>query len=75
VAATDETRLREGQRVFAAADRPGVPAGTPGKVVTETGIHWLRYRVRFANGVELNLLDRRYLSTEAPAGEGDKPGG
>jgi hypothetical protein len=27
-----------------------------------TGLSWIRYRVRFDNGVELNLLDGRYLN-------------
>ena len=53
-------------RVVAAEDRPGVPAGTPGRVVMVTGMAWIRYRVRFDNGVELNLLDRKYLKP-APA--------
>ncbi|MDQ6798743.1 MAG: hypothetical protein M3011_12140 [Actinomycetota bacterium] len=48
-------------RVSAAHDLDGVPAGTAGKVVMVTGLSWIRYRVRFDNGVELNLLDRRHL--------------
>lgn len=60
------TEYSPGDRVVAAEDRPGVPAGTPGKVVIVTGLSWIRYRVRFDNGVELNLLDGRYLQP-APA--------
>ncbi|MFN2609135.1 MAG: hypothetical protein ABR511_14795 [Acidimicrobiales bacterium] len=56
----------EKQRVVAASDLDGVPAGTPGTVVTVTGLTWIRYRVHFDNGVELNLLDGRYLAA-APA--------
>jgi len=48
-------------RVSAAHDLDGVPAGTAGKVVMVTGLSWIRYRVRFENGVELNLLDGRHL--------------
>jgi len=48
-------------RVTAAHDLDGVPAGTAGKVVMVTGLSWIRYRVRFDNGVELNLLDGRHL--------------
>ena len=52
-------------RVEAAQDLAGVPAGTAGRVVTVTGLSWIRYRVAFDNGVELNLLDAKYLR---PAG-------
>jgi hypothetical protein len=48
-------------RVKAAHDLDAVPAGTGGKVVAVTGLSWIRYRVRFDNGVELNLLDGRHL--------------
>jgi hypothetical protein len=57
--------FREGERVVAARDLPGVPAGTPGRVIMRSGITWLRYRVDFDNGVSHNLLDGRDL---APAG-------
>jgi len=56
---TDELNAKA--RVSAAHDLDGVPAGTAGKVVMVTGLSWIRYRVRFDNGVELNLLDRRHL--------------
>ncbi len=59
-----ERDLRPGQRVRAVEDLPGVPAGTPGKVVMVTGLSWIRYRVQFDNGVELNLVDRRYLEPD-----------
>ena len=48
-------------RVEAVHDLPGVPEGTPGKVLIVTGLSWIRYRVRFDNGVELNLLDGHHL--------------
>ncbi|MEW6470992.1 MAG: hypothetical protein AB1679_01860 [Actinomycetota bacterium] len=53
--------LWEGERVEAAEDLPGVPAGTPGVVIETYGLSWIRYRVRFDNGQELSLLDRRRL--------------
>ena len=48
-------------RVVAAQDLPGVPEGTPGTVLTVTGLSWTRYRVQFDNGYEHSLLDGRYL--------------
>jgi hypothetical protein len=56
-----DTEFVRKDRVEAAQDRPGVPEGTPGVVVMVTGLSWIRYRVRFDNGVELNMLDGRYL--------------
>lgn len=56
--------LRKKQTVFSAADLPGVPKGTKGKVILPGGIDWHRYRVRFENGIELGLLDRKVLATE-----------
>jgi len=58
-----DTEFSRKERVVAAQDRPGVPEGTPGVVVMVTGLSWIRYRVRFDNGVELNMLDGRYLSS------------
>lgn len=54
--------FREKQRVVAAHDLDGVPAGTPGTVVSVTGLTWTRYRVTFDNGVERNLLDGSHLA-------------
>jgi hypothetical protein len=56
-----DQRFRLKERVVAAEDLPGVPAGTPGTVVMVGGLTWTRYRVRFANGIELGLLDGRRL--------------
>lgn len=56
-----DTEFARKDRVVAAEDLPGVPEGTPGVVVMVTGLSWIRYRVRFDNGRELNLLDARYL--------------
>ena len=60
--AEGEQRFREKQRVRAAHDLEGVPEGTEGKVVMVTGLSWIRYRVRFDNGVEINLLDGEHLA-------------
>ena len=59
-----DTEFARKDRVVAAEDRPGVPMGTAGVVVMVTGLSWIRYRVRFDNGVELNMLDGRYLSQD-----------
>ena len=56
-----DTEFKRKDRVVAAQDLPGVPEGTPGVVVMVTGLSWIRYRVGFDNGRELNLLDARYL--------------
>lgn len=49
-------RLRN-QRVRAAVDLPGVPAGTGGRVKLTNGFTWTRYWVIFDNGVEHGSLD------------------
>jgi hypothetical protein len=63
-----EQRFRERQRVQAAHDLDGVPAGTKGTVLTVTGLSWIRYRVRFDNGAEINLLDGQHLEPAAKRG-------
>lgn len=55
--ARDKQLFHEGDKVKAAHDLEGVPAGTTGRVATVTGLVWRRYRVDFANGASLNLLD------------------
>ena len=57
-----DTEFSAKDRIVAAQDLPGVPEGTPGTVIQVTGLSWIRYRVRFDNGPELNLLDGRYLN-------------
>jgi len=57
-----DTEYVQKDRVLAAQDLPGVPEATPGRIVMVTGLSWIRYRVRFDNGVELNMLDARYLT-------------
>jgi hypothetical protein len=53
--------LKRHDKVRANVDLPGVPAGTPGKVLVVAGLTWMRYRVLFENGVEHGLLDGRHL--------------
>ena len=53
--------FREKDRVEAAEALSQVPEGTPGVVVSVTGLDWIRYRVRFDNGVERNLVDAKRL--------------
>lgn len=57
----DDGLLKRRQKVCAAIDLPGVPAGTRGKVYLVNGLTWIRYRVAFENGVELGSLDRDVL--------------
>lgn len=49
-------------KVVAAVDLPGVPAGTPGKVILKNGFRWKRYRVYFQNGADIGSLDRSQLA-------------
>ena len=53
------------EKVRAWVDLPGVPAGTPGKVLQVGGVTWIRYRVLFDNGVEQGLLDGRHIVARA----------
>ena len=61
----DQLALRANDRVRSTVELAGVPAGTEGKVLLANGFNWLRYRVLFANGVEMGDLDGRQLE---PAG-------
>ena len=49
------------QKIRAWIDLPGVPIGTPGKVLQVGGLTWIRYRVLFENGVDHGLLDGRHV--------------
>jgi hypothetical protein len=62
--AKDETtdELRRKERVVAAVDMPGIPAGTAGKVTFVEGLTWIRYWVRFENGVTRGSLHRTKLA-------------
>ncbi len=55
------TTFREKDRVEAAEELSQVPEGTPGVVVSVTGLDWIRYRVQFDNGIERNLVDAKRL--------------
>lgn len=61
MARTHSISLKRHEKVLANVDLPGVPAGTPGKVLQMAGLTWIRYRVRFDNGVELGQLDGRHI--------------
>lgn len=58
-----KTELDKGDRVVAAAELRGVPAGTEGKVVLVSGLSWVRYWVRFDNGVAMGSIGRAKLAT------------
>jgi hypothetical protein len=62
-----DLRLRD--KVVASIDLADVPAGTEGRVLLANGFNWQRYRVQFANGVELGDLDGRHI---APIGRAAK---
>jgi hypothetical protein len=53
--------LKRKDRVVAALDMPGIPAGTEGKVIMVAGFTWIRYWVRFENGVERGSINRTNL--------------
>lgn len=50
---TQLTEYRKGTKVVLVDDLPGVPQGTTGKLGRSVGFDHKRYRVRFANDVEL----------------------
>ena len=54
--------LKRHEKVVAAVDLPGVPAGTAGKVELVNGLRWIRYRVGFENGADIGSLDRSQLA-------------
>jgi hypothetical protein len=58
---TGQINLRTGDKVRATVDLPGVPQGSEGKVILANGFNWMRYRIRFDNGIELGDLDHRNL--------------
>jgi hypothetical protein len=64
--ADQQQAFRVKDRVEAADDElRGVPAGTAGRVVGVTGLSWIRYRVQFDNGREVNLVDAKHLRSAA----------
>ena len=70
-----ETMAKAGQRatpildkkatVIARTDLRDVPEGTKGKVVLVNGLSWIRYWVRFDNGVSMGSVNRANLATPA----------
>ncbi len=60
-------------KVVAAADLPGVPAGTPGRVTLKNGFRWTRYRVYFDNGEDIGSLDGTQLMSRKAWDRGDRP--
>ncbi len=55
--------LHKGDKIVASADLRGVPAGTKGKVVLVNGLSWVRYWVRFDNGVAIGSVNRSHIAT------------
>ena len=53
--------LKVHDKVRSITDLPGIPAGTPGKVIVANGMNWRRYRVLFENKQELGHLDARHI--------------
>lgn len=62
--ATVDGELSKGTKVVATTGLRGVPEGTEGKVTVKNGLRWIRYWVRFDNGVALGSLDRAVLATD-----------
>jgi hypothetical protein len=50
------------ERVVLSTDLPGIPEGTTGKVIVVEGLTWVRYWVRFDNGVVRGSLNRKVLA-------------
>ncbi|MCU1452729.1 MAG: hypothetical protein JWN46_875 [Acidimicrobiales bacterium] len=76
--ATRTDELRKGDKVVATVDLRDVPLGTEGKVAVVNGLTWIRYWVRFANGVSIGSLSRKQLATTEQwkrklAGGADEP--
>lgn len=63
MALSDLPALRKKAKVIATRDLVGVPTGTEGKVIIVNGFTWIRYWVRFANGVVMGSINRADLAT------------
>ena len=57
--------LKKGTRVIAAHGLAHVPEGTKGKVMLVNGLSWIRYWVRFENGITMGSVNRANLATPA----------
>ncbi|MGI8756726.1 MAG: hypothetical protein ACR2MB_12885 [Acidimicrobiales bacterium] len=62
---TAPKQLRKGEKVLARTTLRDVPEGTAGKVIVVDGFTWIRYWVRFDNGVSLGSISRQKLATPA----------
>lgn len=54
--------LRVGEHVVASVAMPGIPEGTRGRVNFVEGLSWIRYWVRFDNGVIRGSINRKRLA-------------
>jgi hypothetical protein len=54
--------FRRGETVKNLDPLPGVPQGTQGRVYLVDGFTWTRYRVLFANGVDVGSIDGTALA-------------
>src|SRR3954463_15978334 len=68
--ATLPVEFRRKERVIATVDLRGVPEGTGGVVTMVSGLTWVRYWVRFDNGVAMGSINRAHL---ARPDEGARP--
>src|SRR5690625_1718947 len=55
--------LKKRAKVVARHDLRDVPEGTAGRVVLVNGMTWIRYWVRFENGVYLGSINRNDLAS------------
>ena len=58
---TLSTDLPKHQEVKAATDLKGVPEGTQGRIMLSNGLDWIRYWVKFDNGIEMGSIHRDKL--------------
>ena len=72
--------LRSGEDVVATVAMPGIPEGTAGKIVFAEGFTWIRYWVRFDNGVVRGSVNRtklarpdEWVDIQARRARGDEP--
>ena len=54
--------FRRGETVKTLDPLPGVPQGTQGRVYLVDGFTWTRYRVLFANGIDVGSIDGSALA-------------
>jgi len=70
---TSDSNLRKGAKVVATTELRDVPEGTKGRVTIVNGVRWIRYWVRFDNGVTLGSIDRSALATPSELLNGTGP--